>query len=122
MDALSDQFRAALEWKYLERLSVRDMAARWGTTEKSVESILFRARGEFRRRLKQLDDSNVWGAPVVTKIENYKKFYEAEEYHQDFMAKNPRHGYIVRWDAPKVRALREMYPEHFTSTFLRESS
>ena len=75
-----------------------------------------------RAYLKQLDDSNVWGAPVVTKIENYKKFYEAEEYHQDFMAKNPRHGYIVRWDAPKVRALREMYPEHFTSTFLRESS
>lgn len=73
-----------------------------------------------RAYLAQLDESGVWGAPVVTKIERYKKFYKAEGYHQDFMAKNPRHGYIVRWDAPKVRALAEMYPEHFTSTFLRD--
>jgi peptide-methionine (S)-S-oxide reductase len=75
-----------------------------------------------RAYLAQLDESGVWGAPVVTRIERYKKFYEAEEYHQDFMAKNPRHGYIVRWDAPKVRALADMYPEHYTSTFLRDGS
>jgi len=75
-----------------------------------------------RAYLAQLDDSGVWGAPVVTKIERFKKFFEAEGYHQDFMAKNPRHGYIVRWDAPKVRALAEMYPEHYTSVFLRDGS
>ena len=75
-----------------------------------------------RAYLAQLDESGVWGASVVTQIERYKKFYEAEDYHQDFMAKNPRHGYIVRWDAPKVRALAEMYPEHYTSTFLRDGS
>lgn len=75
-----------------------------------------------RAYLAQLDESGVWGAPVVTQIEFYKKFYEAEDYHQDFMAKNPRHGYIVRWDAPKVRALQELYPEHYTSTFLRDGS
>ena len=75
-----------------------------------------------RAYLRQLDQSGLWDDPVVTRIERYKKFYEAEDYHQDFMAKNPRHGYIVRWDAPKVRALAELYPEHYTSTFLRDAS
>lgn len=55
MDQLSDQFRLALEWKYIDRLSVREMSERWSTTEKAAESILFRARGEFRRLLKQDD-------------------------------------------------------------------
>lgn len=48
MDGLTEQHRIALEWKYLEKLSVREIARRWETTEKAVESILFRARGEFR--------------------------------------------------------------------------
>jgi hypothetical protein len=51
MDSLPDQQRLALEWKYLDKLSVREMADRWETTVKAVESILFRARREFRDRL-----------------------------------------------------------------------
>jgi RNA polymerase sigma factor (sigma-70 family) len=51
MDALPDQYRLALEWKYLDKLSVREIAERWGMSEKGVESILFRARREFRERL-----------------------------------------------------------------------
>jgi len=37
------------------------------------------------------------------------------------MAKNPRYGYIVRWDAPKVRALRTMFPSDYRAKFLRDS-
>jgi RNA polymerase sigma factor (sigma-70 family) len=48
MDRLPEQYRQALEWKYLDRLSVREIAIRWEITEKAVESILFRARREFR--------------------------------------------------------------------------
>lgn len=51
MDSLPDQYRLALEWKYLDKLSVREIAARWVMTEKAAESILFRARREFRERL-----------------------------------------------------------------------
>ena len=60
--------------------------------------------------LAQMEKSGLWDAPIVTKVESYKTFYPAEEYHQDFAFKNPRHGYIVRWDAPKVRALKKLYP------------
>jgi RNA polymerase sigma factor (sigma-70 family) len=51
MDSMPDQYRMALEWKYLDKLSVREIAERWGMTEKAAESILFRARREFRERL-----------------------------------------------------------------------
>lgn len=72
--------------------------------------------------LAQMEKSGVWDKPIVAKIEEHKKFYVAEDYHQDFMAKNPRHGYILAWDKPKVEALARMYPEHFRSEFLRDDS
>ena len=49
LDELSDRQRRVLEWKYLESLGVREMAERLGETEKAVESLLYRARREFRR-------------------------------------------------------------------------
>ena len=51
MDGLPDQQRLALEWKYVDRLSVREIAGRLETSEKAAESILFRARRAFRERL-----------------------------------------------------------------------
>jgi DNA-directed RNA polymerase specialized sigma24 family protein len=54
MDRLADEERLVLEWKYLDRLAVRDMADRLGRTEKSVESILYRARRSFRSAWERL--------------------------------------------------------------------
>lgn len=73
-----------------------------------------------RAYLKQLDGAGLWSKPVVTAIEPYRAFYEAESYHQDFMARNPRHGYILAWDKPKVEALARMYPQHYRASFLRD--
>ena len=67
--------------------------------------------------LRQMERSGVWDSPIVVAIEDAKQFYDAEEYHQDFMLKNPNNGYILRWDAPKVAALREMFPSLYRSTF-----
>lgn len=67
--------------------------------------------------LAQLRAAGLWRAPIVTRIEAYQRFYPAETYHQDFMAKNPTHGYIVAWDAPKVAALRRMFPGFYSRAF-----
>lgn len=69
--------------------------------------------------LKQLKASRVWGKPIVTKVERYRKFYKAETYHQDYMLKNPRQSYIVTWDKPKVAALSRLYPNFYRSSFQR---
>jgi peptide-methionine (S)-S-oxide reductase len=67
--------------------------------------------------LAQMAKSGVWKAPIVTKVESYKGFYAAEAYHQDFMKKNPQQGYIVRWDMPKVAALKTLYPKEYRAAF-----
>ncbi len=67
--------------------------------------------------LAQLSAARIWDAPIVTRIEPLLRFYPAETYHQDFMAKNPRHPYILAWDAAKVEALRRLLPAHYKPGF-----
>lgn len=71
--------------------------------------------------LAQLSKSGLWKKPIVTGIESYKAFYPAEGYHQDFMLNNPKHGYILRWDAPKVAALKRMFPTLYRASFLKDA-
>jgi peptide-methionine (S)-S-oxide reductase len=66
----------------------------------------------------QLSAAKLWNRPIVTTIES-GAFYPAEAYHQDFAYKNPDHAYIVRWDAPKVAALKAMYPGVWQAAFTR---
>jgi RNA polymerase sigma-70 factor, ECF subfamily len=56
--ALDDDQRLALEWKYLDGISVREIAHRLDRTEKAAEALLYRAREEFRRRARPLLDHN----------------------------------------------------------------
>jgi RNA polymerase sigma factor (sigma-70 family) len=48
MEQLPNEERLVLEWKYLEDLSVGEIAGRLGRTKKAVESVLYRARRSFR--------------------------------------------------------------------------
>ena len=59
--------------------------------------------------IKQLDNAKSWRQPIVTRIES-SAFFVAEEYHQDYMLKNPSSGYIMRFDVPKVQALKQLFP------------
>ena len=70
-----------------------------------------------RAYLAQLETAKLWSKPVVTRVESHRGFYPAEAYHQDFMAKNPRHPYIQRWDSPKVSALKALYPTLYVARF-----
>jgi peptide-methionine (S)-S-oxide reductase len=58
----------------------------------------------------QLTRGRHFSAPIVTRIEEPLTFYPAEAYHQNFMRRNPTHGYIRAWDAPKLAALERFYP------------
>ena len=53
------------------------------------------------------DIQKLWPDPVVTEITPLEAFYPAEEYHQDYYAKNPMQGYCVAVINPKLRKLRE---------------
>jgi peptide-methionine (S)-S-oxide reductase len=59
----------------------------------------------------QLDKTKKFDGPIVTQVVPNKAFYPAESYHQDFLVNNPRHGYIVYNDLPKVRNLKQIFPQ-----------
>jgi peptide-methionine (S)-S-oxide reductase len=49
----------------------------------------------------------LWPRPVVTEITALPEFYPAEEYHQDYYARNPGQGYCAVVINPKLQKLRE---------------
>lgn len=61
-----------------------------------------------------IDKSKTFPKPVVTEIVPLVKFYDAEPYHQDYMAKNPNQPYIVMHDKPKLVDLKRKFPELYT--------
>ncbi|MFM9905523.1 MAG: peptide-methionine (S)-S-oxide reductase MsrA [Pyrinomonadaceae bacterium] len=58
-----------------------------------------------------INKSKTFTKPVVTEIVPLKEFFDAEAYHQDYLAHHPDQAYIVINDAPKVAALKEKFPE-----------
>ncbi|MCM8556771.1 peptide-methionine (S)-S-oxide reductase MsrA [Sphingomicrobium sediminis] len=70
-----------------------------------------RQASQARAYIAQLDRAKIWDKPIVTAIEPYRHFVTAEAYHQDFARKNPFHPYIMQHDAPKVRAVKELFPD-----------
>lgn len=45
--------------------------------------------------------------PITTEIVPLKKFWPAEDYHQDYFRKNPHQGYCAAVIAPKIRKLKK---------------
>ncbi len=54
LDLLPEHYSQVLEWKYLEDLSVKEMAGRMQMTDKATESLLTRARKTFRHRYEEM--------------------------------------------------------------------
>ena len=50
-----------------------------------------------------------WPGEIVTTIEPLGDFFRAEEYHQDFFAKNPGQGYCLAVALPKVNKIRRSF-------------
>jgi peptide-methionine (S)-S-oxide reductase len=63
-----------------------------------------------RAYIAQLQKARAFPRPIVTTIES-GRFFPAEDYHQDFMRKNPNYPYVVAHDRPKIQALKTMFPQ-----------
>ena len=61
--------------------------------------------------IKQLRDTKSVPDGIVTTLEPLEKFYPAEEYHQDYVKRNPEDPYVVRWALPKLEKLKKKFPE-----------
>ncbi|NIR64321.1 MAG: peptide-methionine (S)-S-oxide reductase MsrA [candidate division Zixibacteria bacterium] len=59
----------------------------------------------------QMEAENVWPNPIVTEVSPIDKFYQAEDYHQEYFAKNPNQGYCRAVINPKVTKFRKKYAD-----------
>jgi peptide methionine sulfoxide reductase msrA/msrB len=57
--------------------------------------------------IKKLEAEKVFSNPIVTEVKPLLKFHKAEEYHQNYFAKNPSVGYCQVVIAPKMSKLVE---------------
>lgn len=89
-------------------------------TGTQYRSTIFPANAEQARVAKayiaQLNGARAFDAAIVTTIEMERPFYRAEDYHQDFLARNPRHPYIVINDQPKIGELKRVFPSLYQPT------
>jgi peptide-methionine (S)-S-oxide reductase len=80
-------------------------------------SAIFYTTDEQRRiaqdYITQLDSAKALPGPIVTQLGPLKGFYPAEEYHQNFLARNRDYPYIVINDLPKLERLRTTFPEMY---------
>lgn len=61
--------------------------------------------------VKKLNDENVYGEKVVTEVTEWKNFYRAEDYHQDYVANNPTQGYCQFVIIPKLDKFRKIFKD-----------
>ncbi|OQA47422.1 MAG: Peptide methionine sulfoxide reductase MsrA [Chloroflexi bacterium ADurb.Bin325] len=55
----------------------------------------------------ELEAARLFSQPIVTEVTPFQVFYPAEEYHQEYFARNPAQGYCQFVIAPKVSKFRK---------------
>ena len=59
--------------------------------------------------IREITDEDVFGKPIVTEVTEFTRFYPAEDYHQEYFAKNPNQPYCAAVVAPKVGKFRQKF-------------
>jgi len=59
----------------------------------------------------ELSAEKLWPAPIVTQVVPFETVYPAEDYHQEYFARNPEQGYCQIVVAPKVAKFRKHFFE-----------
>ena len=57
----------------------------------------------------EINAAKIWSNPIVTEVTPLDKFYVAEDYHQEYFARNPYQPYCMAVVAPKVSKFRKHF-------------
>lgn len=56
-------------------------------------------------------NKDVYKGKIATEVTKLKKFYEAEEYHQNFEKRNPNNRYVKNISIPRLNRFKKKFPE-----------
>lgn len=61
--------------------------------------------------IKHLNASGKYKKPIAVQSVPFVKFWEAEDYHQDFIQHNPNQGYVQNVSIPEIKKFQKEYPQ-----------
>ncbi len=94
----------AFFWKTHDVTDPRGVAPDFGRQYRST--ILTRGEAQAAAAVKSKAEAQKnFSKPIATVIAPLKKFWPAEEYHQDYIRKNPRDPYVLQTALPKFKKL-----------------
>ena len=68
------------------------------------------------RYIAQLNRAKAFNRPIATLVGPDTGFFRAEAHHQDYLVRHPDAPYIATFDAPKVAALKTLFPADYRAT------
>lgn len=63
--------------------------------------------------IKQLTDSKKYSSKIVTEVVSFKKFYPAEEYHQEYIHNHPDQGYVRNVSIPEFMEFKKNFKANY---------
>lgn len=63
--------------------------------------------------IRQLNGTHAFPREIATVVGSLKAFYPAENYHQDYLIRNPTNRYIAFYDLPKISNLKNVFPKNY---------
>jgi len=61
--------------------------------------------------ISELNKAKVYNSPIVTKVEPFKIFYKAEDYHQNYYANNKNQPYCKMVIQPKIEKFEKVFKD-----------
>ena len=103
-------------WKTHDPTTLNRQGPDIGTQYRSVVFYHTEQQRELAEKYKQeLDSAGVYNNPIVTEITPATEFYPAEEYHQDFFARNPNDRYCNAMIPQKLEKLQKVFGDRLKS-------
>jgi peptide-methionine (S)-S-oxide reductase len=68
--------------------------------------------------IRELNDDDIFGAPIVTEVREAERVWPAEDYHRDYFRRHPQQSYCAFVIAPKVAKLRKQFAHRLKSAAL----
>jgi peptide-methionine (S)-S-oxide reductase len=66
--------------------------------------------------IQEMTETKIWSGKIVTEVEPLTTFYQAEEEHHDYFARNPWSGYCQVVVAPKVSKFHKRFADRVKKT------
>ncbi|TSA28519.1 MAG: peptide-methionine (S)-S-oxide reductase [Ignavibacteriales bacterium] len=99
-------------WKTHDPTTLNRQGADAGTQYRSVIFYHNDEQKQLAEKYKnELASAKIWSDPIVTEISQFKKFYKAEDYHQDYYNQNGNQPYCSFVITPKIEKFKKIFAD-----------